>query len=48
MERVARYYFRMLRENGVEAAMAFTLEMFEGLTEAHVNYAIRDYGQAVQ
>ena len=40
MDRVVRYYWRMARENGLEWAMGFTLEMFEGLTAAQVEAAI--------
>ena len=42
-DNVARYYLRMQAENGAHAAMGFTLEQFEGLTEAHVDYALRAY-----
>lgn len=45
MDNVARYYFRMAEENGHEDAMAFTLEMFEGLSEGQVNYAIQQLGR---
>lgn len=38
-KQVVRYYWRMFRENG-EFAMGHTLEMFEGLTERHIEHLL--------
>jgi hypothetical protein len=41
VEQVADYYFKMAEMHGSpEAAMAYTLEMFEGLTEAQIDHAV--------